>query len=206
MKQTVNLLPKSTILWLERQYQFQWWIRTWFIIVLFLSIITTVIHQSRQVDNKRLQMALESIVKIRDAASQLETLQAKARGYRESVEFAANLEQCDLPLSLIQTIGECCHSLKDKMQLKSLKLTEAPIVQRKGTSARSSGQIDEDSRKSSQMVKQVVLSGVASPEACSMLIAALKRSKVFDAVELVSTQSVSEQSLSLQLFQIRCDR
>jgi hypothetical protein len=206
MSRSVNLLSKSSGLWLERQYQFQWWIRTWVLVVLFLGTVTAVIQQLKHQDNQELQLALESVVEVRQAAHQLDALQARVEKYRKSVELADGLEQRDLPLSLLQTVGECCQLLESSLQLKSLKLTEVPVNQSTRQATNTETKPGNEISKVGRFGQQLLLSGSSSPEACSALVAALKQSNAFDTVELFSTEVVSEQSLLLQLFQIRCER
>lgn len=206
MKQNVNLLPTATSSWLERQYQIRWWMRTWLVTFLFLAVVSGLLQQAKQNDENRLQSAANSVADIRKASNQLESIRIQAESYRESVEFAAILEQRDLPLSLLQTIGECCQSLDGHLQLKSLKMTETSAGKSKRQPASVSSRPDNQPLQDSRQGHQVILVGVATPEVCSTCVTALKQSKVFDSVELISTQSVTEQSLTLQSFQILCER
>ena len=116
-----------------------------------LAVVSGLLQQAKQNDENRLQSAANSVADIRKASNQLESIRIQAESYRESVEFAAILEQRDLPLSLLQTIGECCQSLDGHLQLKSLKMTETSAGKSKrqpaSVSSRPDNQPLQDSRQ-----------------------------------------------------------
>lgn len=199
MNRSVNLMPASCLVWLERRRQFYCWIRLWIACTLVLTVASIVLLNRDQGMRGQLTSAKNKVLDVRSAFNELQNISTELKALKQSVYANRALEQPDLPLKLLQAVSQACQHSPESIQLKSLKFLEVQ-------GARSSHPPQsETSKRQPDTYQQIILTGLASVESCGLLVSMLKESSVFSDVELVSSQAIVEQAGGRVSFQIRCD-
>ncbi|MBX3422468.1 MAG: hypothetical protein KF752_13020 [Pirellulaceae bacterium] len=199
MISSVNLLPLSTELRFLRARQFRFWLRMWMGSALIFGSIFVMLDHKRRLAAEQLLSIEAEVAEVRQAASDVQRLTEMTELHRKLVNDSQTLEQTDVPLAILQTIGQCCREAGDSILLSSYRVSE--INTTAPTTNAQSAQLTIVTPR-----KQVQLSGQAHSDQCLGLIDNLRSSGAFTKVELLSAQTNSEQVGSRQTFQIVCEQ
>lgn len=194
MTKKVNLLPIANRRATEHRLQMRRWCAIWLLTILGFTCWYELAEQRRHQLNQQLDAAMNSIAPVHFAEVEISRLRRESKAFRDRALEAERLEQSAVPLALIQTVGECCHALGTELQIDSLRMDEAI----------SSG---NTSSKSAVIRKQLMIVGSSTIDGLiTMLVARLNESRVFQKVELESSQAAGERGGAKRIFQIRCQQ
>lgn len=194
MKRGVNLLPAGSQQLFEHQRLARAWSVIWLVVFCGLAVGYFSLELGRQRQARELVVAQADVAPIRQADGQARRLQTEGAAIRGRVEACRALEQTDVPLAILQVVGDCCHAASYKIELESLRMDESTAVKAPA------GQRPEPR-------KQLLLTGTADNDArVSAFVSQLRASQAFHGVELEATQALTDQALSRRSFQIRCQQ
>ncbi len=194
MKHRVNLLPVASQRRFEHWRQGRFWIAIWLASAGLLSAGHFGLVRWQRTAIEALDTAQASAAPLRRAEADIRRLRSTLEAERRNIETCRALEQTDVPLALLQVVGDCCRGLGMDIQLESLRVDEVAVT------PTATGQFPAPR-------KQMLLVGTADGDArVTSLVHELKASQVFHLVELEASQAQSEQAQSRRSFQIRCQQ
>lgn len=189
----VNLLPESLQKRWEWQRQLMSWCVVWCLTAALLWLWHNVWQQQLDAKNAIVTQDERQVTAIAQATQRISELQRQAGLDRGLVENAQWLELTEVPLSLLQTIIECCQRQGRGIQLDSLRIDEL------GTATLQDGLVQP-------VRKQIIIAGLADsdPRATSLVLS-LQDSQLFESVELLSIQGAGGAGQH-RTFSIRCEQ
>jgi Tfp pilus assembly protein PilN len=210
VKSTINLLPEASQKRLEHARQSRSWLVVWLAFAVVLAAVHFAIDASRRRAADDLSVAEESVAPLRLAEDEVERTRASTAAIRRRKDDHASIEGADVPLAIVQAIGDCCHEIGCQIELGSLRVDEmaaesgGPATGGSATGGPAGGGAN---RPPPAPRKQVLLAGIADDDACvSALVAQLHGSGLFQRVEIEASQAQSDQAHSRRAFQIRCQQ
>lgn len=187
----VNLLPVECMRIRERRRIGALWAAACMIVAVSLLIVQQTITLFIVQQKFELQTAQAIIAPIESSLQQIAAQQQLIHKCQQQLSLGLELEQADVPLSLIQVVSDCRGKLGDSILLDSFRMDESAGSSKSHQSAR----------------KMLTLSGSGeNDDAVSTFVELLQASKAFGQVELQSSQAKSDLELSHRLFQIRCSQ
>ncbi len=194
MKYRVNLLPVASQRRFEHRRLGRFWTAIWLLSAGLLLAGHLVLVQLHRTAQRELDAAKASSAPIRRAEADIRRLQSTLEAERRNIELCLALEQTDVPLALLQVVGDSCRGLGTDIQLESLRVDELTVAK-------------APEGKEPVPRKQILLVGTADGDArVTSFVRALESSQAFQAVALEASQAQSEQVLSRRSFQIRCQQ
>lgn len=191
MTARINLLPIECRRALEQRRQATLWTACCIIVLVILLMVHQVTCLLIKQTEVQLDYARTSIAHLQQTNNQMLAQRNRIGVIQKQLEISAALEQPDVPLALLQAVGDCCFELQSSVQLDTLRMDE--------TTETANGKLAAGVKKSLTLVG----SGV-SDDSVSTLVGLLQATNLFRQVELKSSQAQSDQPFSHRLFQIRC--
>jgi Tfp pilus assembly protein PilN len=192
MTTRVNLLPNEFSRKRERRRQVTLLSAYCIMAVVLMLMAQQAINVSINQINSRLEIAQATVAHIENTNDEMSRQQAAITAIKEIVFASEELEQADVPLALLQVVGDSRFEAGSSICLDSLRLDES---------------ISQPTNKSKNESKQSLsLAGSGeSDDAVSVFVAMLQASNAFRQVELQSSQAQNDQS-SNRSFLIRCSQ
>jgi Tfp pilus assembly protein PilN len=192
MTTRVNLLPNEFSRKRETRRQVTLLSAYCIMAVVLMLMAQQAINVSINQIGSRLEIAQTTVAHIENTNDEISRQQTAIAAIKEKIIASERLEQADVPLALLQVVGDSCFEAGSSICLDSLRLEES-VTQ-------STNKSETESKKSLSLAG----SG-GSDDAVSVFVALLQASNAFRQVELQSSQARNDQSSS-RSFLIRCSQ